>query len=353
MRVGVICPGRGTYTSKELGSLSSAGHLGGLEERRKLLHRADTYRKQAGRKTTSELDQAERFRSIHLRGENAAALIFLGSAQDWAVLPKGLDVVAVCGNSMGWYSALHVAGVLGFDDGFRLADTMGSYQLDGVVGGQIIYPLLDDEWRRDMELEAHLQQVMDELGDTGAELYRSIHLGGFEVIAGPEESLRLLMDSLPGRRLGERDYPFQLQGHSAFHSRMMEPTSLKAYDALAELPWARPKVHLIDGRGAVNAPEYADPKRLREYTLGHQVTRTFDFTASVRMMLREFAPDALVLLGPGETLGGAIAHILIQQGYRGIRSKRDFLDRQQSGEPVLISLARADQVSFLKSQAGS
>ena len=50
--------------------------------------------------------------------------------------------------------------------------------------------------------------------------------------------------------------------------------------------------------GRTFSPWSTDLDALRDYTLGHQVTEPYDFTASVRVALREFAPDHLVLPGP-------------------------------------------------------
>jgi [acyl-carrier-protein] S-malonyltransferase len=58
--------------------------------------------------------------------------------------------------------------------------------------------------------------------------------------------------------------------------------------------------------------------------------------------VKEHAPDRIVLLGPGDTLGGAIAQALIAIEWRGLRSKRDFQE-MQAGEPFLIAMGREDQ----------
>jgi hypothetical protein len=70
----------------------------------------------------------------------------------------------------------------------------------------------------------------------------------------------------------------------------------------------------------------------------------------VRVALRAFGPDHLVLLGPGETLGGAIAQVLILERWRGIDSKTAFLARQAEN-PFLISMSRRDQSARVASGA--
>ena len=47
-----------------------------------------------------------------------------------------------------------------------------------------------------------------------------------------------------------------------------------------------------------------------------------------------------LLLGPGESIGGAIGTAIVREGYRGIRNKADFERVQATDEPVLLSLGR-------------
>lgn len=343
-RVALVCPGRGTYTRSELGILTHADRPDPSGLRADLVSRADLWRNQIGRTSISELDSADRFGAVHLKGENAAALIYTAGALDAASIAEDLEVVCVCGNSMGWYTALHVAGVFGFDDGLRLADTMGGFQAeDGVVGGQVIVSVVDDEWRNDPVLASAVDGAVQQVVRDGHSAFASIELGGYRVLAGDQDGVRLLLQSLPKRQVGEREYPFQLLGHSAFHTPLMEPTSRRAYEVLSDLRWRAPDVSVIDGRGHVFRPLTTAPDHLRDYTLGHQVTRTYDFTTSLRVALREFAPDALVLLGPGDTLGGAIGMTLVEEGWSGIRSRADFLARQKSDDPIVFAMGRPEQ----------
>lgn len=342
-RVAVICPGRGTYARSELGILTDPERSRSAV-RDDLVKRADRWRRSIGRKTIAELDGAERFSAAHLKGENAAALIYTAGAVDAASLADDLEVVCVLGNSMGWYTALHVAGVFEFEDGLRLSDTMGGFQAtEGVIGGQVIVPVVDEDWRPDPVLIAAVDGAVEQVNRDGHRAWTSIRLGGYRVLGGDQDGVRLLLQSLPKQRIGEREYPFQLLGHSAFHTPLMSGTSRRAYDELSDLRWRAPAVHLIDGRGNTFRPVTASEAALRDYTFGHQVTREYDFTTSLRVALREFAPDALILLGPGDSLGGAIGQVLVEEGWSGIRSKADFVARQRSDDPILFAMGRPDQ----------
>ncbi|MGB7320693.1 MAG: ACP S-malonyltransferase, partial [Albidovulum sp.] len=94
----VICPGRGTYTKTELGYLSR--HFGD----RALLGAFDASRAALDQETLSALDGAASYSvAKHTRGDNASALIYAATLGDFRAL-DGVEVVAVTGNSMGWYS---------------------------------------------------------------------------------------------------------------------------------------------------------------------------------------------------------------------------------------------------------
>jgi hypothetical protein len=87
-------------------------------------------------------------------------------------------------------------------------------------------------------------------------------------------------------------------------------------------------------------PWSTDLDALRAYTLGERITTPYDFGLSIRVVLREHAPDRIVCPGPGNTLGGVVGQALVQEGWRGIHDKDAFTRVQESAEPVLISMRR-------------
>jgi [acyl-carrier-protein] S-malonyltransferase len=282
------------------------------------------------------MDAASAYSSrLHVAGENASILTAACSLADRDALGN-VDVVAVIGNSMGWYTALIVAGALPLADGLRLVETMAQYQADNVVGGQLLYPLVDDAWRPapSPEMEALLGREPD--------LYESIRLGGQRVLGGSEAAIRTAMKLLPPRRIGERDAPMQLPLHSAFHTPLLADASARAWVDLADLAWQAPRIPLVCGRGGLFRPRSAAPEALAAYTLGHQVVAPYDFTASVRVVLREYAPDHLVLLGPGGNLGGPVAQTMIAEGWAGLHGREDFTARQAEA-PLVLAMSRPEQ----------
>lgn len=339
----VLCPGRGSYTASELGYLSRPAPRAPLRRLQAAIDAVDARRVARGDRALRDLDANDSFSADMLRGENAAGLTFACTAADFLRLDAhALEIVAVGGNSMGWYSALFVAGALDLDDTFELVETMGGATRDGSVGGQLVYPMVDEQWHADAERRAQVDAAIAAAGAAGKRAGWSIRYGGFAVLWAEDAGIETLRRTLPEIKVGARKYPLELPGHSAFHSPLLQAVSESAMTRLAGLSWRAPDAPLIDGRGHAWRRLGGDPDALRRYTLQTQVLETFDFSATVRVALREYAPEVLVLLGPGDTLGAAVAQVLIEERWQGIDSRDAFARRQQE-DPLLISMARPEQ----------
>jgi hypothetical protein len=123
---------------------------------------------------------------------------------------------------------------------------------------------------------------------------------------------------------------------------MQAPVSERARATISRDPFRQPAVPLVDGAGRIWRPHATDVSALWDYTLGEQVVRTYDFTTAVQVGVKEFAPDAVIVLGPGETLGGAVAQSLISARWRGLTSKADFA-ALQAETPFVLAMGREDQ----------
>ena len=339
----VICPGRGTYTKTELGYL--AKHRPAVTP---FLERLDSRLAALGEPTVSALDGAASFSlKTHTPGEYASTLIYACSAADFAAINRDkIDIVAITGNSMGWYTTLALGGALDEAGSFSLIHGMGSMMRGGIIGGQLIYPVVDDEWRPSEERANIVAKALAQVQQTpGCEAYPSIHFGGYAIIGGNESALQRLMKLLPTADDGR--YPFILVNHAAFHTPMLAEISERAFAKFGVDLFHAPKIPLIDGRGAIWQPYSTDPASLREYTLGHQVHATYDFSKAVSVALKEFAPDHLILLGPGATSGGAIGQILVENKWLGLGQKADFSARQAQ-DPFLLAMGRPEQAAVLR-----
>lgn len=336
----VICPGRGTYNKDELGYLSRH-HA----DKKDMIDAFDGYRRQTGQDTVSELDGAESFSlSRHSRGDNASPLIYACSYLDYLAIDRdAFDIVAVTGNSMGWYTALGCAFAATEMNALHIVNTMGTMMQENLVGGQIIYALVDDDWRPIPGRREVLMSLIEEIDG----LHLSIELGGMLVFGGTDDALK----TLEGRLEPEGRFPMRLQNHAAFHTELLKHISDKARETI-DAGWLKqPDVPLIDGRGKIWPPFSTDVDELWDYTFGHQVHRYYDFTAAVQVAAKEFAPDAMIVLGPGATLGGAVAQSLIDINWLGWSCKDDFITRQKSA-PYLVSMGMDGQRDLATGETG-
>jgi len=329
----LICPGRGSYTKAELGSLARFPD-------RELLVRFDAQRRAEGQDTLSDLDSTAIYSvARHTRGDNASALIYACSLGD-AMALRGVKLVAVTGNSMGWYSALACAGALSPEAGFEVANTMGRLMQEHLIGGQLIYPFMGPDWTAAPARKAELLALTYKINARPNHvLALSIDLGGLLVLAGNEAGLSAFEAAVPPV---EGRFPMRLGNHAAFHTALQAPIAALGRAALPETLFDRPQLPLIDGRGHVWWPGAATRASLHAYTLGHQVTETYDFTAAIRSAAREFAPDLFIIAGPGSTMGGAVAQSLILGNWKGLASKADFQARQ-AASPIVISMGLPEQ----------
>jgi len=326
----VVCPGRGTYNAPELGYL--ARHHAGRPE----LARFDAMRGENGAETLSALDGAEKFSpALHTRGDVAAPLIYAASYLDFLSIDrKRFDVVAVTGNSMGWYTALACAGAVSAEHGFAIADAMGVNSQKHEAGGQAVLVLADDDWQVDPALARAVEASCARHG-----VLASIRLGGMLVVAGTPQSLDALAKDLPKL---PRD-PMRLPGNGPFHTPLMAASAKAARASLPTAWFGQPQVPLIDGRGAIWRPASSNTRALWDYTFGAQILETYDFTLAMIVAIREFAPDRVVLLGPGETMGGAIGQVLTALQWQGIDGKLAFSQRQSGEGALLVALGRPGQ----------
>ena len=340
----VVCPGRGTYNATELGYLET--HHGA---RREMIERLDALRSETGQITISELDTAEKFApSMHMTGDNASLLIYACALADFAAIDREqYDIIAVTGNSMGWYLALAATGILDFDAGARLVNNMGRLMHEHGKGGQIVWPVVDDRWNIEPQKIRLAKDLLTEAsGNSEIQVHCSIRLGGMIVFAADAAGLKWLNDQLPKN---DR-FPMRLMHHAAFHSPLLDHILPMAKAANPVADFGAGDIAAIDGQGRIWLPKAFDPVSIYEYTLGAQLNSTYDFSRAVQVAAAEFAPDKIIVLGPGTTLGAPTVQALIASGWRGLSDKSDFQARQPT-DPLILSMGIAEQRRLVTNSA--
>ena len=327
----VVCPGRGTYNKDELGYLERYH-----SDKKELIQSIDDYRKSKDQKTVSELDSAERFiLAEHSRGDNASPLIYACAYADFLSINQDeYEIAAITGNSMGWYIALAAAGAASALNALHILNTTGTMMQQALIGGQLIYSLVDENWQI---IEGRREQLKKLIDQTEG-LYPSIELGGMLVFGGTDDALSELEEKLTP----EGRFPMRLQNHAAFHTPLQEQISDQARAALGDELFSKPEIPMIDGRGKIWTPWSTEKHELWEYTLGHQMFLPYDFTSAIQVGVKEFAPDKIIILGPGSTLGGAVAQSLIGINWLGWQTKEDFINAQEK-DPFIIAMGIDEQ----------
>lgn len=332
-RAVVAFPSRGSYGPASLNSLPSSHPW---------VRRADQLRREHALPSLSELDAASRFDpSLHLRSANAAPLTFLCGLLDAERIAGDHEVVVVVASSTGWYTALAASGALEFDDAFRLVQTMALLAEEPIAddgpGGQLIYALTDADWQADPSRATALEAALASQDDG---VRRSQQLGAFSILSGTDAGLASLAGLLPAVQVGARRFPFRAAMQEAWHIPLRAAAAARAADLLADLNWSAPNVTLVDGRGVRFSPWSTDPAELARHTISEQPTTTYDFACSLRVALREYAPDVILLPGPGASLGEVCAQLIVAEGYRAIRTRAELEATQAGSTPILLSMRR-------------
>jgi acyl transferase domain-containing protein len=332
----VICPGRGTYNATELGYLKT--HHAARQD---IIAAVDAVRTAKEQTTVSQLDAVDKYApSVHMTGDNASALIYACAMSDFAAIDREqYDIVAVTGNSMGWYLALACAGIVDLAGGARLVNNMGGVMHQHGAGGQIVWSICDENWNVQKDKLLFINNLMIESSIISeVSIHVSIRLGGMIVFAADEAGLKWLMERLPK----DDRFPLRLMHHAAFHSPLLNHVVPIARAGNPLSDFGAGEIPAIDGQGRIWSPRAFSREAIYDYTLGAQLTESYDFTRAVQVAAAEFAPDTVIVLGPGTTLGAPTVQALIASGWRGLSGKADFQARQQE-ELMLISMGISEQ----------
>ena len=204
----------------------------------------------------------------------------------------------VAGHSLGEFSALVDAGVLGFEDALRLVAARAQAmqecceRCEGTMAAVI--GLSEDE----------VAVVCAKAG--GLVVPANLNSDSQTVISGQKEAVleaeRLLKEAGARRVL-------QLEVSGAFHSPLMEPAREKLALAINGTRFNEARCPIY--QNATACPE-TDPDSIRRNLLA-QLTSPVLWTRSVRNMLEQGA-DSFIEIGPGTALQGLVSRIAAARG---------------------------------------
>lgn len=209
------------------------------------------------------------------------------------------DVVAACGAaaglSLGEYTALVFADVLGFEDGLKLVQERGAAMqqaADANPSGMLSVLGLET---------AKVEEICREArGDDVLQIANLLCPGNI-VVSGSKAACQRAAES--AERAGAmRTIPLAVAG--AFHTPLMQSAVERLQTALAAVPLARPRIPVVSN---VDAQPHDDPEEIRRL-LVRQVVEPVRWEDSMRYLLTS-GYDAFYEVGPGRVLRGLMKRI--------------------------------------------
>lgn len=221
---------------------------------------------------------------------------------------KGVQPDYVAGHSLGEYSALVAAGVLGFEDAVRTVRARGEFMEQAVPSGQgAMAAVLGGE-------REALQQLCEAISrETGVVELANLNCPGQIVVSGSKEGVQALVER--GKEIGaKRVIPLEVSG--PFHSSLMKPASEQLAGVLSGLEMSPASVPVVAN---VTARPVQDPAEIRDL-LVEQVHSSVLWEDSVAWLIEQ-GVDTFVEIGSGTVLAGLIKKIDRSVKIYGINSK--------------------------------
>jgi [acyl-carrier-protein] S-malonyltransferase len=209
---------------------------------------------------------------------------------------KGLQPDYVAGHSLGEYSALVAAGVLGFEDAVRTVRARGEFMEQAVPGGRGAMAAV-------LGAERHaLQQLCAQItSETGVVELANLNCPGQIVVSGSSEGVQALVER--GKEIGaKRVIPLDVSG--PFHSSLMKPASEHLAGVLSTLAMQPASVPVVAN---VTARPVTQPDDIRKL-LVDQVHSSVLWEDSVAWLIEQ-GVDTFVEFGSGTVLAGLIKKI--------------------------------------------
>jgi len=228
--------------------------------------------------------------------EHAQPAILAASIAAYRVLVEltGLQPVAVAGHSLGEWSALVAAGVLGLGDAAVGVRERGRLMQRAVpVGVGAMAALLGTEI-------AVVEQLCAEAANGDVVSPANLNGGGQIVVAGHAAAVDRVVAAATARRIRAQ----RLAVSAPFHCSLMEPAAVGLRGVLADLHYGEPMVPVVtsvEARAIASASEVPS-------LLARQVTAPVRWEETVRL-LATLGADIALEVGPGRTLAGLIKRI--------------------------------------------
>lgn len=224
------------------------------------------------------------------------ALLATSVALYEALKEKGVTPDYVAGHSLGEYSALTVAGVIGFADAVRTVRARGSFMEKAVPGGRgAMAAVLGAERGALSELCARIS------ASVGAVEMANVNCPGQIVVSGTKEGVQAIVEA--GKEIGaKRVFPLEVSG--PFHSSLMQPAADELAGVLGAISMKQAEVPVVAN---VTAEPVQDPEQIRELLVRQVVSPVLWEDSVVKLI--SLGVDTFVEIGSGSVLAGLIKKI--------------------------------------------
>ena len=226
--------------------------------------------------------------------EKAQPALLASSVAVWRVLQEtcGFKPSLLAGHSLGEWSALVCAGVVGFEDAIKLVQLRGRYMQEAVpvgVGTMAAIVGLSDE---------DVKKCCDELA--GEQVVSAVNFNspGQVVIAGHtaavEKAAGLCSEAGAKRAM-------MLPVSAPFHTSLMKPAADRLAEHIAEITFKTPSIPVIHN---VNAASENEPEKIKALII-EQIYAPVLWVDCVSALSKKGATDILEC-GPGRVLSGLV-----------------------------------------------
>jgi [acyl-carrier-protein] S-malonyltransferase len=206
------------------------------------------------------------------------------------------EVAAWAGLSLGEYTALHLAGVFGFEDGLRLVAARGRYMQEAAVAvpsGMVAVMGAD---------ESAVLGLCEQAGAGEVLVPANFNAPGQIVVSGARGACDRVLAAAEAK--GFKAVALKVAG--AFHSPLMQPAADRMRAELAKVQFAAPRRTVYSN--VTGRPHDAAAASIKE-KLVQQIVEPVRWEQTMQALVAEAPSGRYVELAPGRTLAGLAKRI--------------------------------------------
>ena len=228
------------------------------------------------------------------------ALYVAGAASFLAAEQRGIidrsGVTAFAGLSLGEYTALHLAGVFGFEEGLRLVAARGKYMQEAAVSvpsGMVAVMGAD---------EAAVLALCESAAQGEVLVPANFNAPGQIVVSGSKAACERVLPAAEAK--GFKAVALKVAG--AFHSPIMQPAADRMLAELNNVSFQPPRQRVYSN--VTGQPHGNDSASIRN-KLVQQIVEPVRWEQTMQALLAEAPNGKFIELSPGRTLAGLAKRI--------------------------------------------